>query len=527
MVWPFRKRPAPWSPPALGDALALARSAGAEAVDAIPNLAPALGYQDGALNLVYPVEVMEELDAALDDLVRRMTPGDIIRIGQHLRAAGPGWRGEPQQDRCWSRLYIEHFSKVVTGTPHDFARLAILSAHASGHLRERALHELDRAHGDDALPFLLACCVDWVAEVQQVAWAAVRRRLVPASAPRFVASLPLVLRLLDFRRVHCAPLVTEVLDFLSNQPGVLEGGLEHPLLSVRHATWDTMGDREMLNTQHALQAVRDPALTRKAGRYLEERAVAGSASHQQSIVNALSESPAPELRLSSLLLAERCGLPDVTERHRCATLDRARSVRQHARYHLREAGVDVDHRRVYLDALPRSLGAIAGLGEVGTPDDWEVLVESLESASRLACEAIHVMRVLNARESREMRMFMVADSRTKVSGTAVASLDREVHGADEATIRTYLASPLVHVRRGAIRLASKLPGWRAAALIAPSIASDTQKAAALALTRWRPRPNPSDEEFEAWRAWMRAVGIDERERRERVRSVRWRFGIDA
>jgi hypothetical protein len=101
--------------PRLEDALILARSTGSQAVDAIPLLAPALGYQQGDMNLVYPAEVMDPLHAALDELIQRMTPGDYIRDDQRLRATQDTWIGEPL--RCWSRLTVEHIPDIVTGTP--------------------------------------------------------------------------------------------------------------------------------------------------------------------------------------------------------------------------------------------------------------------------------------------------------------------------------------------------------------------------------------------------------------------------
>lgn len=502
----------------LDNALTLARAAGSEAINAIPALAPAIGYQRGALNLAYPPKVAREVDASLDELLRRMPPNDIIRIGQQLRATGADWP-------AWSHLNIADFGNVVTGDQHDFARLAILSMHKNGHLRERALRELDAAHGDDALPFLLSSCVDWVAEVHEVAWTAVRRRLVPNSAPSLVAALPLVLRLREFRRVRCAPLVSDILRFLTTQYVALRRGLEHPRLNVRHASWNAMAESNMLSVEHALSAVKDSALTRKAGAFLVQLAMEPSTSYAQRVVSALSEAPAPEMRLSALLLAEKCGLADATERHRRASVDDARSVRQQARYHLRQAGLDVDHRRIYLDALPASLGAIAGLGEVGQPDDWEALVPCLEASARPACEAIRSMRTLNAPESRDMRLFLVLEKRQKVSRAAATSVEGEIHGGDEAEIRACLESQWLHVRRLGIRLASFLPGWRAPLLIAPFVRPDTLSAAALALARWRVRPGPSRAEFEAWRQWMRATGVSKRDEEKRVEWARFRFNI--
>lgn len=531
MIWPFRKRtpvrkrqpaagraPA-WAAPSLDEALNRACAPGSEAFNAIPALAPAIAYPRGALGGAYPPKVARRLDAALDDLLRRMPPSDIIRIGQRLRAEGLAWP-------AWLHLDVADFAQVITGGTNDFARLAILSMHPSGHLRERALRRLDVTRGDDALPFLLASCVDWVAEVQTVAWAAIRRRLVPASAPVFVAALPLVLRLRDFRRVRCAPLVAEVLQFLAAEDGALESGLNSPRLNVRHACWDAMAERDLLRTEHAFRAVTDSVLTRKAGAFLERRAREASASLQQRVVSALSESTAPEMRLSALLLAERCALADATNRHRVATIDQARSVRQQARYHLREAGVVIDHRRTYRDALPNSLGAIAGLGEVGEPSDWEALVTCLEAGARHACEAIRSMRTLNATESRDMRMFLVQEKRPKVSRAAATSLEGEIHGGDEAEILECMRSEFVHVRRHGIRLASFLPGWRAPLLIAPFVQPDTRTEAALALARWRVRPSPSRAEFNAWRQWMRASGVSKRDEEKRADWARFRFDIE-
>ena len=308
---------------------------------------------------------------------------------------------------------------------------------------------------------------------------------------------------------------------------MLDEALNHPVRSVRRAAFDWRSAEHLgtkpLSAKQLRACLDDAELALRAGRLLKAQASRWPASERAPIVEALSRSSRAELRLASLELAVSFALPSVDARVRQALTDPSRSVRQHARYHLREAGVDF--RDAYRDGLPASLGAIAGLGDVGTPDDWEALVESLEGPTRIACEALHAMRILNARESLEMRLFMVGDARAKVSWAARSSVEREIRACDEATIRAHLTSPFVHVRRSAIRLASFLPRWRAATLIAPAIAPDTLSVATLALGRWRAGPNPSADELDAWRIWMLAVGVDEGERKRREVEARWRFGI--
>ena len=96
----------------------------------------------------------------------------------------------------------------------SWSTLALLSLHPNGYVREAAVRGLRLRPGAGAVGFLVWRLNDWVPEIRTVARASLDEMLVPRFALGFVASLPLLRRLMASRRGTHSSFVRHVHQFL-------------------------------------------------------------------------------------------------------------------------------------------------------------------------------------------------------------------------------------------------------------------------------------------------------------------------
>jgi len=383
----------------------------------------------------------------------------------------------------WYGLGPEHVEGVATA-PRAFESLAVLSAHPSGYVRERALLALAK-HGSRALPWLLLRTVDWVPVVSAHARRAVLALLVDAEIDAFIETLPLALRTRDFSRAGASVMI-EIGAFLARQPDMTwMGVLGHSDAAVRRAGLTLLAEKGRATPALLRVALVDKDLTvrTRAARLVTAEPSSEMGALREMLLND-REGP---LRLHVLRVAATADIEHVRHRLELALTDRMRAMRELARHHL---GEGLDQRgfaafyRTKLREIPAELGAIQGLAETGSADDWELLLPSLDANSLRACAALKGMATLNRGESRETRLMMVDDPRKRVSQVAANTMMRDVWETDAPILRAYLASPHLHVRMRAIQLVTALPGWAPPLLLLSLDEPALQPTLHLQLARW-------------------------------------------
>lgn len=406
-------------------------------------------------------DLRRALTRSMEFIVARSPLKEVLSLDRDLRpspwkvtAARSPWA--PARHDAARRLAETTSSVTVCG---------LLASHSSGFVREAVVKELTQ-RGVAALPWLLSRCVDWVAPVRIRAATAVLALLgthassAEATAAT-VAALALASRLTNFSRSHSQGVTDAVRAHVLGLPdSVACEALADSSPDVRCAMFDLLHENQRLEEHHLRLALEHgPARQRLAVARLLDAGpgVTSIALCRQALLDGSGSVRA--LALAAWVAADAESALPILDR--CVD-DAHPGVRSVARWHLAKLSGPIDFAARYRSALASptpALGAVAGLGEVGSPEDWEQLVPLLDASSGRARAAIRSLRSLNKPATRELRMMMVDDPRPGVSTEAARSVAWEVRGSDRGAVEALLASPHQHTRRHAIRLCALLEGW--------------------------------------------------------------------
>ncbi|MEO0324904.1 MAG: hypothetical protein AAF447_18215 [Myxococcota bacterium] len=397
---------------------------------------------------------LEAARAIVDPLPRR----DLVRVDQRVRAS---WEKSGWVPHGWRRMGPDE----VGDLPGDDALLlGLVAGHPSGYVRAEAVERLPDA-GDEALPWLLLRCVDWVGPVRTRALWHTRQLLERAGPDALLDVLPLARRLRNFARRDVQPLADE----LDARAGALpDEPLTAALRPIAGRSPRAAERRrvlaEVLIAQGQLSPDQRKLLLASGDLQLRRRvlrALPRAPEYLGEFERGLGDASGQIRRLCLEALVATQGPSSSAPALRRYLTDVVRSVREVARFHLREADAGFDARSYYLAELARrpfSRGVVAGVGDVGRPGDWEALVPALDGPPRAAREALTSLRHLDRRATREVRLMMVDDARPTVSRAAARGLLEEVGAVGAGVLSTLLGSSQAHSRAHGAWLLSRTPG---------------------------------------------------------------------
>lgn len=383
-----------------------------------------------------------------------------------------------------------------------WAVMGLVSFAPSGFVREAAIRELDAIETGQELPYLLVRANDWVHEVRRSARRAIFRRLRADYAEHFVRSLPMVTRLSTFRRVDHTDLVAQIEQLL------LEQGREAVLQGIRSSDrWVRRACVNLLvkaaggvfdaNLSGALED-QDPVVSVRAVCHI---CTCADDSEFMRLIGRLDCFVHAQVRLALLESAASRQLPDVARIFYEALFDRSRSVRELARFVLRD-DQRVAEGHVYAQALPeltgsRLLGALAGLGDIARPEHADAVRRFVgpDYAPRLRFEALATYSRLT-KELAEVLLPALADQNPGISRLAFRLLVGCRVGVSEHEVSPLLRSPLQHVRHNALGMLlrqGKWAGlrWALTAFETPGLTDDDLKLALSYVECWEGRFNRS------------------------------------
>jgi hypothetical protein len=372
---------------------------------------------------------------------------------------------------------------------------------------------------------------DWVSPVRARAADALHARLVPEYAPRWVAALPLVLRLRGTGRGEARPLVEGVLALLG-APGSREGvrrGMDSADRTVRRACFRILRDAG----GPALPALIEDALL--GADEVVRLEAAHAAAHLDDAVfegllpRMLSDRFGRVRGVALALAAERLGpaaLPTLRE----ALLDRRAAIRLEARTAL--AGLEgtdfAAFYRAHIGAnAPRLAVAVAGLAETGREGDADALAPLLSHPRpRVRAAALYALARLSGDASVPALVRALGDASPSVSRAAADALRPRVARADASALAAwYGGAHAAHVRRNALSLLAARGKWDGLAWMLQACADEDlviRGAGLRHLERWRQRFNrsfsqPTPAQQERIRAALDQGGADALE----ADTVRW------
>ncbi|HEX2835641.1 MAG TPA: hypothetical protein VHW00_21690 [Thermoanaerobaculia bacterium] len=336
----------------------------------------------------------------------------------------------------------------------------ILSCHRSGYIREAAVRRLAQSNELQVLPFLLLRVNDWVPQVCEVAKKAVLARVHDRNANEFVRCLPLVERLRRAHRSDHDNLLAAIDALVLSRAENLYETLRHGPPRIRRFVF------LLLTRNHDSNAVReglandDPLIRLEAMRLVPATFPATEA---EQLLRSATEDRSARVRTEALshFLGDRALLERML-------FDRNANLRDFARFHLREAGIDFAARyraAITPIAPPKQLAvAIGGLAATGSAKDAETLRPYLAhlstSARRAAVKA--VMRLDGARSVDAVAPLLL-DPLPSVSAAARDALRPQVALLDLGELFTRTAA--LHARRNVVQLMNGASKWRSIALL--------------------------------------------------------------
>jgi len=421
----------------------------------------------------------------------------LREIDHAIRRAGRDHWAALLRDAGWTCWVKAPEPDVIGDEPSRMAQLCLLSCHADGYVRESAIVALREDRSGVALPFLMLRTMDWVEPVAQRAMAACELAITRAPES-LLENLPLALNLRHSIRPQAQWLYTYIGEVLTadERRALLISAIGHPdrrvarVAAAFSAHFKGMELRAVASVAMFSRDVnvRRTALRWEAGlRRTEPEFAAQLRAH--FLMDKLGNLRSEALRLHVAL----GGDPQVL---RLALLDAAPSVRDTARFHLRELMSRDEFATVYRSSAATAqtsaviAAALSGLGEVGRPTDAALLRGFLDATPRVAKAAMRALAKLDPEGTRGLLIVMLADRRAGVQRQALRLLDARLTNADAAILRSHLVNDAMADHHPLAQAMLRLPTWENRSCLLDLALMDSSAANA-ALHQWRAEARPN------------------------------------
>jgi len=335
----------------------------------------------------------------------------LLEVETVLMTADPRFWLALEGARDW--LYFDEpgGSLRQTTSADTVPALSVKALFADGRVRERAVRLLAESRSLAALPVLGLRAADWVPQVRDAARDAIIRRLdddVDAAALSVIAPMALFLAQRQQGRWLAEQTTRRLADASSVR--VVTRLLASTNLQLRRAAYQVLADAGALGLERAVQAAlhdRDIVIRSRCAERAARLALdAGST----PLIRQMLASHTPLVRVEALAALKRLGELDTIHG---ALPDRSSLVRGTARFYLRPHGVDfpeIYRRLLDSDTDAVTLGAVAGLAEVGTAADTDVVAPLLSHPRvKVRVEAIRALQTLAPAIDTEQMLTLIED----------------------------------------------------------------------------------------------------------------------
>lgn len=151
---------------------------------------------------------------AVHKLILGTTTDELVWLDHVLRKKFSYWGHYLYE---WHKLSPDDLGKLERFEDASVSLLEMASFHQSGYVREEAIKRLALITSGAELQFLLLRANDWVANVRDATYDAIRSRLKPDYARHFIRTLTLVSRLEKAGRYDHKPLVQAIYQLLQSE----------------------------------------------------------------------------------------------------------------------------------------------------------------------------------------------------------------------------------------------------------------------------------------------------------------------
>ena len=417
---------------------------------------------------IIPVVLAKDFNVAtyaarsVHELVSGATTSDLVWLDQVLRQRS-SYSGDYFYD--WQKLSPDQLDKLERFEDASVSLLGIASFHSSGYVREAAIKRLALETSGAELPFLLLRANDWVANVRDAAYDAIRARLKPDYARSFIRNLALVSRLEQAGRSDHQPLIQSIYQLLQSaecRAALLES-LESDDRFIKRACFKLA----LSSSEADLPEVVRKALNQKdtvVRMWAAQRvSSAFTGAELDPFLTLMKHDKFTPVRREALRILVQQNSPVLLAELRAALLDAHASMREEARYHLRKLDT-TDVAAFYRDHLLTGevlYSVISGLGETGaTSDDQFIVPYTSHHQSKIRGAAIQALAKLNRNAHVGLFIEALTDPVPHVSRQALNALADKASAINgEPLWEIFRSATHAHVKRNALSLMARLGKW--------------------------------------------------------------------
>lgn len=413
-------------------------------------------------------EIAKAAAAGIDVLLHDMNLPLLLYLSDRLRG---GYYTVPINLVRWNCAQFADLERALSrNISATVAGLA--SFHSNGFVREAATRYLSTIHDGSELPYLLIRLSDWVKQVRVVAERAVEKRIGSNMLEPFVDNLALLERIRQkernepgSKRLELIDRVHATLQKTQNKKLLLDGLLNKNYM-VRRICLRLLKESKSSNLAEIIdRIIKDKnIINRRAAIDLSQDL---PPSDRLALLRKCIKDKAPSVR--RMALEALCDISDISGRGYLepALLDKSPIVREFARWRLKNCGIEIDFRQIYISETEQNRNintlpnAIAGLAEVGTIADAQMVLPFIDhEALCVRTAAVRALVRLNAEAYIEQFLRMLNDKNPGLSNAAQAGLERTINVVEIDSLFALLtATSFWHVKRNVLHLLNEATKW--------------------------------------------------------------------
>jgi HEAT repeat protein len=367
-------------------------------------------------------ELSQAASRAIGTLLADVPDECLLQLDEQVRSRSLWW-GSAE----WQQLKPTQIRDLRVTGRDAAAVFGLLSGNSNGHLREAAVRELEQIEDGSEVPFLLIRLNDWVKQVRDASRRAVLERFRAGRFEAFFKHLELVFRLEQCRRDDHSTIVAAVVERLIRRDAsrYFSAAIGNDSKFVRRHAYARAIGAEAADIDRILNLAltsRDGVLRMWAAR--DAMKLVGDAELRSLLPELLNDNFHPVRREALNCVIVRFPR-DARQALIEGLLDRTRSIRDFARFHLRKVGdFDIaDHYRRNLIRSVTTAPAIEGLGECGTADDVSLLIPFLsDRRTKIRVAALRSIAALGKATQVPRLIELASDPSDRIAAEAMDAL---------------------------------------------------------------------------------------------------------
>lgn len=404
-------------------------------------------------------EVRAEALELLASKVYALSPASFVRLDRMFRE-----RTSLNWSYSWKSRSPSALVKRGMTESDKIIVIGLSTFHPNGYFREKALRELTKHRDANELVFLLIRACDWVEPIRRRSLQAVADRVESRNVAQLFANISLFYRLSKLRIPGSQAIVEKLEQLLLSAP-IFEELRRYCIrgdYNSRLCCYTLLLKSTRLSVETLSEQIRVEKIPRLRYLLLSRRLDMQNSDCEflEGTLALVKDSKSKLLLLNRISLRHPARAAAVLEQHSFST---NAIVRRYSRETLSTLG-SYDFRQMYaanVVSQKNLAGSIAGLREVGTPDDLPVIMVLKDNPSvRVVREVLRSMASMAFETHRSTIIGYLADERIGISSESRKLLFGRLVEPDSHQLMTVFgATNLRHVKANVMAALASFPKW--------------------------------------------------------------------